>query len=123
VNDEMPPKELNVPLSSLVDLGTEHWRLSTWLDQAAGRGGAALARHALRRMDDLIKAWGLEVRGLDGQLYDAGMAARVIDTIEDARIPEGTQVIAETVAPMVLWRGQVLRVAEVVTRQRGKQQE
>ena len=90
-----------------------------WRRGARGR----LARHALRRMDDLIKAWGLEVRGLDGQPYDAGMAARVIDTIEDGRMPEGAEVIAETVSPMVLWRGQVLRVAEVVTRQRGKRQE
>jgi hypothetical protein len=120
-----PPKELGVTLASLVDLGIEQWRLSTWLAGLAAAGGAgggttALPRHALRRIDDFLKACSLEVRGLDGQAFDAGMAARVVDAIDDPTLAEGSAVVVETVAPMVLWRGQVVRVADVVTRRGGK---
>jgi hypothetical protein len=116
VNSEPLPKELSVSLSSLADLGAEHWRLSTWLDAAAPNGGAALARHALRRMDDFLKSHALEVRDLTGQPFDAGMAARVIDTVDDPLMPQGATVIAETISPIILWQGQVVRAAEVVTR-------
>ncbi|MDB5322208.1 MAG: hypothetical protein JWN40_3839 [Phycisphaerales bacterium] len=122
-----PPKELSVTFASLVDLGVEHWRLSTWLAGIAAAGGAgagggatALPRHALRRMDDFLKACSLEVRGLDGQAFDVGMAARVLDAVDDPTLAEGSAVVVETVAPMVLWRGQVVRVADVVTRRGGK---
>jgi hypothetical protein len=119
VSSNAVPKEINISLSALADLGTEHWRLATWLDQAAPDGSAALARHALRRMKEFLNSCELEIRSLDGQPYDAGMAARVVDTIDDPELPHGASVIAETVSPMVLWRGQVLRPADVVTR-RGK---
>ena len=117
----MPPKELTVTLASLIDVGVEHWRLATWLSGLPGGGAAtALPRHALRRMEDFLKSCSLEVRGLDGQPFDPGMAARVVDTMDDPSLPEGAAVVAETVSPMVMWHGQVVRVADVVTRRGGK---
>lgn len=109
------PETLNVPLAALVNLAVEHWRLTGWASTLPA-GGAALARHALRRMHDTLAACELTVRSMDGQPFDAGLAVRVVDTVDDPALPEGRATIAETVAPMVLWRAAVVRPAEVVVR-------
>ena len=41
---------------------------------------------------------------------------RVIDAVDDPALPAGEAVIAETLSPLVLWRGRVIRSADVVTR-------
>ena len=113
---------LSVPLPALVGLCVEHWRLAKWLaarPPAPGgdaSSGSAPARHALRRMEDFLKLCELEARDLDGLPFDPGLAARVLDTTDDPRLPEGTAVIGETLSPMVLWRGTVAQPADVVTR-------
>ena len=109
---------MNVPLAALVALAVEQWRLSRWLAaQPAGRAAqVGAARHALRKMEDFLGQCALEVRDLDGRPFDAGLAARVVDAVDDPRLPPGTAVVAETVSPLVLWRGNVVKPAEVVTR-------
>ena len=119
MNPEPAPSSLNVPLASLIELGVEHWRLSVWLATQPSKDAAA-ARHALRRMEDFLKRCELEVRPMDGLPFDAGMAARVIDTVDDPKLPAGKSFVAETLSPLVLWRGNVVRDADIVTR-RGTQ--
>jgi hypothetical protein len=53
---------------------------------------------------------------LDGHPFDAGLAARVVDSTDDPSLPPGSAVVAETVSPLVLWRGSVAKPADVVTR-------
>ena len=117
---ETIPTSLPVPLESLVSLAVEYWRLANWVaDGHAGSGGGAGAgpvRHVVRRMEDFLNRCEIEVRSLDGIPYDAGLAARVVDTADAPDLPEGVTVISETLAPMVLWRGRVVRAAEVATR-------
>ena len=112
------PASLNVPLPALVALAVEQWRLSRWLaaQPVAHAAQAGPARHALRRMDDFLRLCALEVRDMDGRPFDAGLAARVVDAADDPLLPPGSAVIAETVSPLVLWRGDVVKAAEVVTR-------
>lgn len=112
------PASLDVPLPALIGLGVEHWRLSAWLASVPGSDGpaAAQARHALRRMDDFLRLCELEVQTMDGRPFDPGLAVRVIDTVDDPALPEGTAVIAETLSPLILWRGAVVKPADVVTR-------
>ena len=115
MSPEPPAPSLDVPLPELIALAVEHWRLSRWLaGQPAGQAGTA--RHAIRRIDDFVKGCELEVRDLDGRPFDAGLAARVVDAVEDGRLPPGRAMIAETVSPLVLWKGNVVKAAEVVTR-------
>ena len=122
MSPEPSPDSLSVPLPALVGLCVEHWRLTKWLAaRRPGPGGDASsgnapARHALRRMEDFLKLCVLEARDLDGLPFDPGLAVRVVDTTDDPRLPEGTAVVAETLSPMVLWRGAVARPADVVTR-------
>jgi len=112
------PESLSVPLSSLVNLAIEYWRLATWLAAIPGSNSSAAgpARHALRRFEEFFKSSDLEVRSMDGQPFDPGLAVRVIDALEDATLPDGRTVIAETLSPMVLWHGRVLKPAEIVIR-------
>jgi hypothetical protein len=119
VNPDPVPESVTVPLASLADLGVEHWRLTAWLAAipgAAAGSAAAPARHALRRIGDVLARCEVEVRSLDGLPFDAGLAARVIDAADDPTLPAGQTVVGETLAPMVLWRGTVVRAADVVTR-------
>lgn len=108
---------LSVPLQSLVNLAVEQWRLAAWLAAHGTGAGAGPARHAVRKLEEFFRQNELEVQVLDGRPFDSGLAVRVVDTVQDDTLPPGKAVIAETLSPMVLWRGQVVRPAEVVTRQ------
>lgn len=104
-----------MPLAALVTMAVEHWRLSRWV-AAQPQGKAGNARHALRRIDDVLKQFGVEAQDLDGRAFDPGLAVRVVDTVEDPSLPKGTALIAETVSPLVLLKGVVVQPADVVTR-------
>ena len=92
-------------------LAIEHWRLETAL---APFNAPMPARHAVRKIGDLLKALGFEARSLDGQQHDPGMSASVIDRVVDPSVPPGQQVIVETVSPLVTLKGNVIKPAEVV---------
>jgi molecular chaperone GrpE (heat shock protein) len=98
-----------------VDLCIEHWRLSRAVAGTPAAAGGA-ARHALRRIGDILQRFELEAHSLDGQAFDAGLAVRVVHTEDDPKSPHDKVTIGETVSPMVLWRGNVVRPADVVTR-------
>lgn len=106
---------LQVPLEALVALAVEHWRLSNWLAQQNGHDTAA-ARHAVGRLGDFLSAFELEARSLDGQVADAGLAARVVEAVDDPSMPAGSARIEETLSPLILWQGKVIKEAQVVTR-------
>jgi hypothetical protein len=113
---------LQISLDKVTALAVEYWRLSAAIGPAlggggggGGGGGAAMpVRHALRKIEDFLKSCDVEVRGLDGQPYDAGLAARVIDTVDDPALAKGTAVVTETLSPMILYRETVVRPADVV---------
>jgi len=113
-NDPEPPMSINVPLAALINLGLEHWRLAGAIGPSPD---APAARHALRRIGDFLSLCELDVRVLDGRAFDPGLAACVIDTVDDPALPLGVVLIDETLSPMVLWRGRVVKAADVVTRQ------
>jgi hypothetical protein len=100
----------------MVTLAVEYWRLSDWLGRIPLAVPAGPARHVLRRMEELLKLCDLEVVSLDRRAYDAGLAVTVIDTVDDPGLPGGTIIIEQTLSPMVLCKGEVVRNAEVTTR-------
>jgi hypothetical protein len=113
MTDELP-QTLNVSLSSLAELAVEWWRLERW---AAGAEDASpQARHAARRLGRFLSEHGLEVLDVTGRPYEPGLAVEVLDAFGDPRLPEGSQVVDETVAPVVLYRGAVVRHGQVVIR-------
>jgi hypothetical protein len=111
MTDEMP-RSVEVSLSSLAELAVEWWRLERWAS-AAGES-APQARHVARRMGRFLSAHGLEVLDIEGRAYEPGLAVEVLDAYTDATLPAGAKVVDETVSPIVLWRGSVVRHGQVV---------
>lgn len=106
-------------MTALANLAVEWWRLSA----TPGVAGTAPARHALRKIEDFLRQCELEVQSMDGRRFDAGLAARVVDVIDDPRLAAGQTVIEQTISPIIYWRGQVIKQAEIITRRgagRGK---
>lgn len=113
MTDELP-QTLPVSLSSLAELAVEWWRLGR---RAGGAEEASpQARHVARRLGKFLGELGLEVLDVTGRAYEPGLAVEVLDAFEDARLPAGSQLIDETVAPVVLFRGAVVRHGQVVVR-------
>jgi hypothetical protein len=108
-------ESVSVSVPALAALAVEYWRLVSWLN-AANAASSGPARHAVRKLGDFLKANDLEVEAMEGKTFDPGMAVVVVDTLEDDQLEDGKAVIEETVSPMVLWKGKVVKNAEVVTR-------
>ena len=113
-----PPQTLEVPFASLVELAVEWWRLERWSEAANEDGAAAHARHVARRLAKFLEGRELSVVDVTGRRYEPGLAVEVLDVITDEKLPEGAGVIDETVAPVVTWRGAVVRYGQVVVRRR-----
>lgn len=118
MTDELP-QTLPVALSSLAELAVEWWRLDRWAGGAVE--ASPQARHAARRLGKFLAELGLEVLDVTGRAYEPGLAVEVLDAFEDARLPAGSQVVDETVAPVVLFRGAVVRHGQVVVRKNSRQ--
>jgi hypothetical protein len=113
MTDELP-QTIPVSLDALAELAVEWWRLDRWANGT--QDGGAHARHAARRLAKFLSEYGLEVLDVSGRAYEPGLAVEVLDSIGDARLPAGSQVVDETVAPVVLFRGTVVRHGQVVVR-------
>jgi hypothetical protein len=111
MTDELP-KSIEVSLASLAELAVEWWRLDRWAADASE--SPPQARHVARRMASFLSSHGLEVLDVTGRAYEPGLAVEVLDSYRDATLPPGAQLIAETVSPIVLWRGAVVRYGQVV---------
>ena len=107
VMTDQPPDSLEVPLSSLAELAVDCWRLERW---AGAEESASLARHVARRLNKFLSGRGVSVVDLTGQPYDPGLAVEVLDVVGEGN----AQAIGEMVAPVVLWRGRVVRHGQVI---------
>lgn len=111
------PAQLDVPLASLVELTIEAWRLEQWIAQTATEKTASKVRHVARRLQKFLSERELSALDLTGQKYEPGMAVEVLEAFADERLRGDEKLIAEMVAPIVLWRGRVVRHGQVVVGQ------
>ena len=114
------PQTIDVSLSSLAELAVEWWRLERWA--GAAEESSPQARHAARRLGRFLSEHGLEVLDVTGHAYEPGLAVEVLDAFDDARLAAGAQVVDETIAPVVLYRGAVVRHGQVVVRRNSSRQ-
>jgi hypothetical protein len=108
-----PPASLPIALGALADLAVEWWRLDRWADSEK-----LVGRHVARRVARFLEENGFEVVDLTGKPYEAGLAVEVVDTLDDPEIPEGESRIDETVSPIVMWKGTVVKQGQIVMRRR-----
>jgi hypothetical protein len=100
----MPDECISIPLDKLAGVAVEHWRLQTALTPLLDKPASAPLRHALRKIEDFLRGCEISVQAMDGLPYDAGLAAKVADSVPDSSLPRGSAVIAETLSPLVLHR-------------------
>jgi hypothetical protein len=105
---------LAVKVSALGDLAVELWRLQRWAFMSGFERERGTARHAARKLGSFLTEKEFELRDLTGQPYDPGLAVEVIDTEHETDSPAGSPTIGEMIAPIVLWRGRVIRTGQVV---------
>lgn len=117
-NTEATPRSIEVSLAALVELAVEGWRLERWLAKLDLEESAAHGRRASRRLNKFLSERELKVVDPEGQPYAPGLAVEVLDIISDEELLEGTEMIDETVAPIVMWRGVVVQFGQVIIRRR-----
>jgi hypothetical protein len=112
----VPPRSMEVPLASLIELAVENWRLAAWLTKLDQEESIAHGRHVSRQLNKFLSERELTVLDLAGQPYEPGLAVEVLDVIPDEEMPDDKQVIDETVTPIVMWRGTVVQFGQVIIR-------
>lgn len=115
---EQVASKLEVPLASLAELAVDWWRLDRWLAALPAEAAISHARHAARRLHKFLSEQDVAVRDLTGQAYEPGLAVEVLDALEDESLTDERPVIDEMVAPVVFWRGTVVRHGQVVIKRR-----
>jgi hypothetical protein len=115
--DKLPdtlPDKLDVPLDALVELAIEGWRLEHWLAELPPEKVASKLRHVARRLGKFLSERELAALDLTGRKYEPGMAVEVLEVLTDENLRAHEKLIIEMVAPIILWRGRVIRHGQVV---------
>ena len=117
MNAKSIPHELPMALEEACSLSLECWRLRRIVAELGPDcvEGQAL-RHASRRITEILGSIDIQTVDFAGRSYDPGMVPEVIEVREDQALPNGHSVIAETVAPTVTWRGQVVKPGQIILR-------
>jgi hypothetical protein len=105
---------IDVKISDLTDLAIEAWRLQRWAFMSGFERERTIPRRTTRSLTSFLTDAGFEFCDLSGQPYDPGLAVEVVDTEGDKNA--GSAWISETVSPIVLWHGHMVRTGEVVIR-------
>jgi len=116
MNRHRTGRYVRVPLTTLVEMAIEWWRLDCWLADEGNQSQTAVPRRVARLLSEFLKEKHIDVMDITGALYDPGLAVEVVDTVSDPNLAEGDATIDETVSPIVRWRGAVIRQGQVVTR-------
>lgn len=104
-------------LSFFVAYAREVWRLRERVESYKAQmpaDAAAVFERASTRLLELGSRYGCEIVDLTGEPYFEGASVHVLAFQERSSIPEGTQVIGETVQPAVRYKGQLLHAGEVI---------
>lgn len=111
-------KTLDVSSETIADLAVEHWRLIRWVESKKGDDPLIVLKHVLRKQEKFFGDLGIELVDLTGTPFDPGLAADVIEVIDDDSIKAGESHISETISPLVMLQGMAIKHAQVVIRKR-----
>src|SRR3954471_25076215 len=109
------PAEICIGISDVRALGIECWRLGRLAQDADGATGAGL-RYASRRLNEILRATGVEVVDLRGRAYDPGMVQEVVEIRDDLDLSPGQTLVDETVSPTLILNGTVISAGQIVVR-------
>jgi hypothetical protein len=111
-----PPSIAPISLEVIASVYSEIWRLDQLAAELVDRAHAAAARRIARQLRASLDEVGIEIVDYVGRGYDAGMAPEVIDIQVVNGAEQSSDVVSETIAPTLIWHGQVLRRGQIVVR-------
>ena len=101
------------------DIALAYWRLEKWVNETnVERKTAAIS--ALRQMKRYLDENGIEIKDYLGKKYDSGFAIDVIGRNTEKNLPEEELVVSETLTPLILEKGEVLKFGQVILGERVK---
>jgi hypothetical protein len=112
------PSELPIAMEGACALAVECWRLKRVSELTRDASAKSVMRHAVRHLTEVLEQWGVEAIDFIGRPYDAGMVPEVVEVREDLELADRA-IVAETVAPTITWRGQVVIPGRIVVRRSG----
>ena len=101
------------------DIALAYWRMEKWVNEINVERKTA-ATSALRQMRRYLDENGIELKDYLGEKYDSGFAIDVIGRSTDKDIPENELVVSETLTPLILENGEVLKYGQVMLGERVK---
>ncbi|MBU1207206.1 MAG: hypothetical protein KKH04_09805 [Proteobacteria bacterium] len=110
------PAELRISLKRACSLSLECWRLRRLAEQVGDANAGSVLRHVIRRITEILEDMGIEVVDFVGRTYDPGMVSEVVEVREDQALLDGDAIIDETIAPTVIWRGQVVSSRQIIVK-------
>jgi hypothetical protein len=111
IHDELP-----ITVEGACNISLECWRLSRIAESLKDSSEGMALRHATRSINEALNAIGIEIVDFAGRIYDPGMVPEVVEVRLDDTLPDRYPVIAETIAPTVTWRGQVVKLGQIVVK-------
>ena len=113
---------IQIPLDNLIEVSVAWWRFNRWLAGYESDRSLAAARQMSRKLGELLKECHIEIIDIENKVYDPGLAVEIIDIIEDSGLIECDGIIDETITPIIMFQGNVLKQRQIVLRRRpGKQ--
>lgn len=100
-------------MTNIADLAVSYWRLSSWVENVNVERKAA-ATSSLRQIKQYLSENGIEFRDYYGKKYDPGFAIDVVGILSGENLPEEELLVAETLVPLVIQNGEVLRYGQVM---------
>ena len=93
------------------ELAFAYWRLAKWVDAADVEHKMA-ATSALRQMKKFLDENNIEIMDYLGQKFDSGYAIDVLGRKSGEELPEEELIIVETVRPIILENGEVVKYGQ-----------
>jgi hypothetical protein len=110
------PSDLTISVEGACTLALECWRLNRVAESVKDSTQGAGLRQAVRRITEILDGLGIKVIDLSARIYDPGMVPEVVEIREDPTLPDGQAVVDETIAPTVMWHGQVVRPGQITVK-------
>ncbi len=111
---------LNIPIEKARKLAIAAWLMNQWLGENHVSGKATVLKHINRQLNDIVAACKIQTIDPTNSMYDAGMAATVLEKIEDDSLEAGSCKVIRTLQPIILLDSTVLSCGQIVVAHNNK---
>lgn len=101
------------------DIALAYWRIEKWVNEINVERKTA-ATSSLRQLKRYLDENGIELKDYLGEKYDSGFAIDVVGRNTDKDLPEDELIVSETLTPLILENGEVLKYGKVMLGERVK---